>query len=76
VAAGAFYNCFGSGNIFVKRTAFDAIGGFSTYRDLGGEDWEFWMRLALGGHTQLVVPEELIFARSDMSRWSMVSLAT
>lgn len=72
IAAGAFYNCFGSGNIFVKRTAFDAIGGFSTYRDIGAEDWEFWMRLALGGHPQLVVPEELIFARSDPSRWSMV----
>jgi glycosyltransferase involved in cell wall biosynthesis len=29
----------------VRRTAFDAIGGFDTSL-FGGEDWEFWVRLA------------------------------
>lgn len=71
-------NSFGSGNIFVTRNAFARVGGFSTYRDVGGEDWEFWTRLALTAGTQveekhLVVPEELIFARSDPARDSMVS---
>lgn len=72
LATGVMYNCFGSGNVFVTRKAFAAIGGFSTYREVGAEDWEFYMRLALGGHEQLVVPEELIFVRSDPSRYSMV----
>lgn len=72
LGAGLLLNCFGSGNIFVTRAAFDTIGGFSTYREVGGEDWEFYTRLALSGQKQLVVPEELIFVRSDPSRYSMV----
>ncbi|GAA5910398.1 uncharacterized protein JCM6883_002993 [Sporobolomyces salmoneus] len=71
LGAGLLLNCFGSGNIFVTRLAFDNIGGFSTYREVGGEDWEFYTRLALSGKKQLVVPEELIFVRSDPSRDSM-----
>ncbi|GAA5936629.1 uncharacterized protein JCM15063_001943 [Sporobolomyces koalae] len=71
LGAGLLLNCFGSGNIFVTRSAFDAIGGFSTYREVGAEDWEFYTRLALAGEKQLVVPEELIFVRSDPSRYSM-----
>ncbi|GAA6017983.1 hypothetical protein JCM10207_002731 [Rhodosporidiobolus poonsookiae] len=71
LSAGMMLNCFGSGNIFVERRAFERIGGFSTYREVGGEDWEFYTRLALQGEKQLVVPEELIFVRSDPSRWSM-----
>ncbi|GAA5891062.1 hypothetical protein JCM5296_007365 [Sporobolomyces johnsonii] len=71
LGAGLLLNCFGSGNIFVTRQAFDGIGGFSTYREVGGEDWEFYTRLALKGDKQLVVPEELIFVRSDPSRYSM-----
>ncbi|GAA6005932.1 hypothetical protein JCM11491_004064 [Sporobolomyces phaffii] len=71
LGAGLLLNCFGSGNIFVTRSAFGRIGGFSTYREVGGEDWEFYTRLALAGERQLVVPEELIFVRSDPSRYSM-----
>ncbi|GAA6060044.1 hypothetical protein JCM10212_001041 [Sporobolomyces blumeae] len=71
LGAGLLLNCFGSGNIFVTRSAFDSIGGFSTYREVGAEDWEFYTRLALAGQKQLVVPEELIFVRSDPSRYSM-----
>lgn len=73
ISSGLMSNSFGSGNIFVSHAAFEAVGGFSTYREVGAEDWEFYMRLALGGHEQLVVPEELIFVRSDPSRYSMVS---
>ncbi|GAA5851549.1 hypothetical protein JCM8547_001130 [Rhodosporidiobolus lusitaniae] len=71
LSAGLISNCFGSGNVFVKRRAFEKMGGFSTYREVGGEDWEFWTRLAIEGEKQLVVPEELIFVRSDPSRDSM-----
>lgn len=77
LSPGLVGNSFGSGNIFVTRTAFARVGGFSTYRDVGGEDWEFWTKLALtagtgGEEKHLVVPEELIFTRSDPARDSMV----
>ncbi|GAA5897731.1 hypothetical protein JCM6882_000079 [Rhodosporidiobolus microsporus] len=71
IAAGLISNCYGSGNVFVAREAFEKLGGFSTYREVGAEDWEFWTRLALEGEKQLVVPEELIFVRSDPGRYSM-----
>jgi glycosyltransferase involved in cell wall biosynthesis len=72
VTSGMVSNTFGSGNIFVSRNAFEGIGGFTTYREVGGEDWEFYMRLALAGHSQYVVPEELIHVRSDPAGSSMV----
>lgn len=73
LSAGLLSNCFGSGNVFVRRQAFEKLGGFSTYREVGAEDWEFWTRLALlEGEKQYVVPEELIFVRSDPARDSMV----
>jgi hypothetical protein len=56
----------------VSKTAFEQVGGFSTFRDVGGEDWEFYVRIALAGLQQLVVPQELIYTRSDPSRDSMV----
>ncbi|KAK4051321.1 hypothetical protein OIV83_002805 [Microbotryomycetes sp. JL201] len=71
LSAGVVSNCFGSGNIFIHRKAFHSIEGFSTYRDVGAEDWEIYMRLASAGWRQLVVPEELIYVRSDMTRDSM-----
>ncbi|KPV77829.1 glycosyltransferase family 2 protein [Rhodotorula graminis WP1] len=72
LSAGLLSNAYGSGNVFVARETFDRVGGFSTYREVGGEDWEFYTRLALEeGEKHLVVPEELIFARSDPARASM-----
>ncbi|KAK4698400.1 hypothetical protein P7C70_g7876, partial [Phenoliferia sp. Uapishka_3] len=71
LSTGMLWNCFGSGNIFVRKDVFDTLEGFSTYREVGGEDWEFYMRLALAGHEQFVVPEEIIFVRSDPTRYSM-----
>ncbi|BGP48791.1 hypothetical protein JCM10450v2_004667 [Rhodotorula kratochvilovae] len=72
LSAGLLSNSYGSGNIFVARATFDRIGGFSTYREVGAEDWEFYTRLALtDGEKHLVVPEELIFVRSDPARASM-----
>lgn len=73
ISLGMIENCFGSGNIFVKRRIFEELGGFTTLRELGGEDWEFWMKLALAGHSHYVVPVELIFVRSDPRSSSMVS---
>lgn len=75
LALGSLRNCFGSGNIFVTRRAFDAVGGFSTYgQGVGAEDWEFYVRLALANLSHSVVPDPLVFTRSDaVSATSMVS---
>ncbi|BGP16837.1 hypothetical protein JCM10213v2_004842 [Rhodosporidiobolus nylandii] len=71
LAAGLLSNSFGSGNVFVSRPAWERSGGFSTYREVGAEDWEFWGRLAIKGERMTSVPEELVFVRSDPARESM-----
>jgi glycosyltransferase involved in cell wall biosynthesis len=46
----------------VRRDAFDAMGGFDASL-FGGEDWEFWVRLAAGGHRLAHLPEPLLERR-------------
>lgn len=55
-------NIVGNGsNIFVRRAAFDAVGGFD--EDLThGEDWEFCFRVALQGEVALV-PQPIVYYR-------------
>ena len=36
---GAFKNCFGDANCCVKRTSFEAIGGYTEDKNVGFEDW-------------------------------------
>lgn len=78
LSLGLMRNCFGSGNIFVSRTCFDKIGGFSSYQEgIGAEDWEFYIRVALANCSHQVVPEPLIFTRSDFGNTqNMVGSAT
>ncbi|SCZ89792.1 BZ3500_MvSof-1268-A1-R1_Chr9g10596 [Microbotryum saponariae] len=71
MSLGLITNSFGSGNVFVERTVFEDLGGFSTSRELGAEDWQFWTRLTLKGYKHLAIPEELIWVRSDPARESM-----
>lgn len=76
VGVGLTTNMFGSGNIFMTKEAFQRVQGFSTYRDLGSEDWEIYMKLALNEISHYVVPEALLYVREDSGRHSMVSLTT
>jgi len=46
----------------VRRSAFQAIGGFDTSL-FGGEDWEFWVRFAAAGHRVAHLPEALVERR-------------
>ena len=75
LSLGVLRNSFGSGNIFITRRAFDKVGGFSGYgAGVGAEDWEFWLRLALNHIPHQVVPDPMIFTRSDTDvATSMVS---
>lgn len=55
-------NIVGNGsNIFVRRSAFDAVGGFDQTLT-HGEDWEFCFRVALQGEVALV-PQPLVYYR-------------
>ncbi|SCV69908.1 BQ2448_1302 [Microbotryum intermedium] len=71
MSLGLITNSFGSGNVFIERAVFEDLGGFSTLRELGAEDWQFWTRLTLKGYKHLAIPEELIWVRSDPARESM-----
>jgi glycosyltransferase involved in cell wall biosynthesis len=46
----------------VRRSAFDAVGGFDTSL-IGGEDWEFWVRFAAAGHRLAHLSEPLVERR-------------
>ena len=46
---GAFKNCFGDANCFVRRSSFDAIGGYTEDYGIGFEDWEMYANASLRG---------------------------
>ena len=60
---GVFRNCFGDANALVRRTTFEALGGFTEDSGVGHEDWELWVRAVLRGYHMLVVPEPLYWYR-------------
>jgi GT2 family glycosyltransferase len=63
---GLFDNFFGDANFIVRRSVFEARGGFSEepkYRYDTHEDYEFLLQLVLAGKTLDVVPEVLFFYR-------------
>ena len=63
---GLFDNFFGDASFIVRRSVFEALGGFSEdpkYRYDTHEDYEFLLRLALAGKALDVVPEVLFFYR-------------
>lgn len=69
VELGVFSNVFGDANFVIRRKIFDEVGGFAIERDLDrhtmAEDWELLTRLTLGGYRLDVIPEVLVFHRSD-----------
>lgn len=58
-----FGNRFGGANVFTSRDAFLEVGGFTEYVDVGCEDYEFLVRAALKGVSQVVIPEPLLWVR-------------
>ncbi|MDD2677184.1 MAG: glycosyltransferase [Methylacidiphilaceae bacterium] len=57
------FNLFGDANAFVRRDAFEALGGFSEDRGVIAEDWEFFARAVLAGFSLEMVPEPLFWYR-------------
>lgn len=61
--AGMLINVFGDANCIIRKTAYDAVGGFTEDRNTSYEDWELFARLALKGYRLDVVPEILFLYR-------------
>jgi glycosyltransferase involved in cell wall biosynthesis len=60
-----------NGAALVRRTAFDAVGGFDESMRDGCEDWDFWISLVERGFTGRILPEMLFHYRrrtGSMSR--------
>jgi glycosyltransferase involved in cell wall biosynthesis len=52
-----------NGAALVRRSAFDAVGGYDeTFRD-GCEDWDFWIALVARGFRGTIIPEILFHYR-------------
>jgi hypothetical protein len=65
VAGGLYSNVFGDANALIRRTAFEAAGGFSEAYGLGLEDWELFAKLALAGVRFDVVATPLLWYRQS-----------
>jgi glycosyltransferase involved in cell wall biosynthesis len=68
---GILHNPFGDVNCIMRRSAFEAVGGFTTDfpHEINHEDRELLTRLSLTGHKLDVIPEFLLFYRErDDSR--------
>lgn len=60
-----FRNRFGDANAIIKKTVFQTIGGFSELREVGWEDWEFFLRGHITGVRQGLVPYPLFRYRAN-----------
>ena len=70
LAAGVFDNVFGDANALIRKSSFEAVGGFSEDVGIGNEDWEFFARAVLHGLNLQVVPRVLFWYRNHNRRLS------
>jgi O-antigen biosynthesis protein len=56
-------NVFGDANAIIRRSAFEAVGGYKVDRSTSYEDWELFALLALQDFKLDVVPEQLFYYR-------------
>jgi len=64
VEGGFFENVFGDTTMIVRRSVFDALGGFSRERD-SWEDHEFLLKLCLKEYSLEVYPQSLFYYRTS-----------
>ncbi|MGH7906986.1 MAG: glycosyltransferase, partial [Candidatus Binataceae bacterium] len=64
ILPGIFRNQFGDCNVFVRKSAYDAVGGFARQNEPGCGYWGFLARMALGGFQLEVVPRALLSSRA------------
>jgi glycosyltransferase involved in cell wall biosynthesis len=61
-----------NGAAVVRRTAFEAVGGYDERMRDGCEDWDFWLRLVEQGFSGTIVPEILFYYRRNAASMSRV----
>jgi glycosyltransferase involved in cell wall biosynthesis len=61
-----------NGAALVRRTAFEAVGGYDEAMRDGCEDWDFWLRLVEHGFQGAIVPEVMFFYRRSATSMSRV----
>ncbi|MGI9607525.1 MAG: glycosyltransferase [Acidimicrobiales bacterium] len=62
-AVGFVENAYGDTNSLVRRSAFEAIGGFHEVWGVGREDHSFFAQLSMSGERVMVVPRALFWYR-------------
>lgn len=63
-----------NGAALVRRSAFEAVGGYDESMREGCEDWDFWLRLVEAGHAGHIIPEVLFYYRRRADSMSRVML--
>lgn len=62
----SFYrNRFGDANALLRRSVFQALGGFTELRGVGWEDWELFLKAYILGYKLGIVPEPLFHYRTS-----------
>lgn len=62
-SVGLFTNLFGPATALFRKDSFQALGGFSTLRGVGSEDWELFARACFAGLNLQLVPRALFWYR-------------
>ena len=62
---GLVRNGYGDSNCFVRRSAWEELGGFTEHYRIGLDDHEFFTRATISGYKLLVIPESLFFYRME-----------
>ena len=60
---GLFKNCYGDANSFFRMKSFHTLGGYTTDKHVGYEDWEVYSKAALNGFDLQTVPRAMYFYR-------------
>ena len=63
-----------NGAALVRRTAYDAVGGYDESMREGCEDWDFWLRLVERGFPGAIIPEVLFYYRRRSDSMSRLML--
>lgn len=73
IEAGLYVDPFGDANFIIKKSTFQALGGFRHVPFTASEDWEFLAELVLSGYHLEVVPTDLFQYREHSASNMRVS---
>lgn len=71
-----YENVLGDVNFIIRREVFEKLGGFHEQHSMGLEDWDFLLRLVVGGFTLDVIPEVLFYYRQAHTAESITGVVS